>query len=99
MRQHFGGELGARTDADDVGFGDARFQFVLGQRLGMRLDLRIAGCMEGVDGGLADAFQQQDADVLLGVRGLLLRHAGRRDAEWRDGHYARWGGGLLRCGR
>ncbi|CAM4433948.1 hypothetical protein STPA111741_17515 [Stenotrophomonas pavanii] len=78
LGQHLGAELGARTDADDVRLGDARLQFVLGQCLGVRLDLAIAGGAEHLHGGLADPLQQQHADILLGERGLLRRHGATR---------------------
>ncbi|MNM94598.1 hypothetical protein D3C81_1070080 [compost metagenome] len=78
LGQHLGAELGARTDADDVRFGDPRLQFVLGQRLGVRLDLAVAGGAEHLHGGLADPLQQQYADILLRERGLLRRHGAAR---------------------
>ncbi len=69
--QHFGVELGARADADEVGLGDASLQLVLGQRFLVDVDLGIAGGVERLDRAAADAFEQKDADVLLGERGLL----------------------------
>ena len=55
--------------------GDACLQFVLGQGLGVIFDLAVAGRLEGIDRGLADAFQQQDPDVLFRVRGFREGHA------------------------
>ena len=78
LGQHLGAELGARTDADDVRLGDARLQFVLGQCLGVRFDLAVAGGAEHLHGGLADPLQQQHADILLRERGLLRRHGATR---------------------
>src|SRR3546814_4947546 len=71
--QHFGRELGARADADEVRVGNAPPQFIFRQRLGVQVDVGVAGIAERVDRGLADAFEQQHADVLAGVRGLLHR--------------------------
>ncbi|KAG0929288.1 hypothetical protein G6F31_017409 [Rhizopus arrhizus] len=78
LGQHLGAELGTRADADDVRLGDARLQFVLGQRLGVRFDLAVAGGAEHLHGGLADPLQQQHADILLRERGLLRRHGATR---------------------
>jgi hypothetical protein len=64
LGEHFGIELGARTDADDVRIGDAPLQFILGQRLLVQFDLAVAGGLEGLDRAAADAFEQQHADVL-----------------------------------
>jgi hypothetical protein len=69
--QDLGTELGARTDADDVGFLDALDQLVLGQGLGVDLDLAVAGGLEGVDRRLADPLKQQYVDALLRVGGLF----------------------------
>jgi len=68
---HLGAELGARTDADEVGVGDTPFQLVFGKRFLVAFDLRVAGCGEFVDRTLADAFEQQHADVLLRKRRSL----------------------------
>ena len=76
LGQHLGGQLGARADADEMRIGDRLAQFVLGQRLGVGDDVAVAGGAEGLDGIRADAFEQQDLDVLLRIRGFLGRHVG-----------------------
>ena len=82
------GQLGAGANADEVRIGDGPAQFVLGQRLGVGDDVAVPGGAEGLHRVLADAFEQQDADVLLRVGGFLRGHG---DAYGERGalHYAR----------
>jgi hypothetical protein len=76
--EHALGQLRARADADEVRFGDARLQLVLFQRFGVKLDIGVARLLEGLHCALADAFQQQHADVLTRKRGFLA-HGGGND--------------------
>ena len=46
--------------------GNAPLQFVFGQRLGVKIDIAVAGRLERFHGGGAHAFEQQYLDVLLG---------------------------------
>ena len=66
--EHRGGQLSAAADAEDV---DAV------QRVGQRLaverglhagDVRVAGAGEHIHRGVVNAFEQQDADEVLGKR-------------------------------
>src|SRR5690606_1883386 len=76
LRNHLGGDLGTRADADDVRARDLLDQLVAGERPGQQLHLAIAGIVEDVHRPLADALEQHHADILLGERGLW-RHARR----------------------
>ena len=75
--QDLGAELGARTQAHDMRLTDARLQLVFRQCLAVVFDLAVAGGLEDLHCGLADAFQQQHPDVLFREGGLLAGHACR----------------------
>ena len=58
-------QLGARADTDEVRIGDFLDQLFLGQRVRQVLDVGIARSVQGINGRLMDAFQQQDTDFAL----------------------------------
>src|SRR5262245_25414551 len=62
--------MGARSDTDDVRFGNAVFQLIPAQRFLVIFDLAVAGLAETLHRAAADAFEQQYLDVLFRERGL-----------------------------
>ena len=64
--EHFFPELGARADADHVHALQSLAQLRAVQRLGQTGDVLVAGGAEKLDGGLMNALQQQNLDLVLG---------------------------------
>ena len=65
VAQHLGGELGARADAHKMRVGDLGLELVVGQGAGQAFDLAVARRAQHVDGRRVDAFEQQEADLVL----------------------------------
>ena len=77
--QRVGIQAGARADADDVRLAQFGDEGVGRERLVEAADVAVAGIGEGLGGAVADAFQQQHADVGFG-EGSGGHDAGKRAA-------------------
>ncbi|MCY1172855.1 hypothetical protein D9M73_129990 [compost metagenome] len=69
--EDFLGQLGTRTDADEVSVGDLFLQLVTRQRALQVLDVGVASGLQGVHGVLVDTFEKKELDLALVERGRL----------------------------
>ena len=58
-------QLGARADTDEVRIGNLLDQLFLAQGMGQVFDIGVTRGVQGINGGLMHAFQQQDPDFAL----------------------------------
>src|SRR5690606_27005460 len=58
-------QLGAGADADEVRISDLLDQLFLAKRMAQVLDIGVARSIQGINGRLMNAFQQQDPDFAL----------------------------------
>jgi len=70
MRQHLGGELGARAHADEVHVRDLVEQLLPFQRAGQQLHVGVIRRSQGIHRALVYAFEQQELDFAF-VQGRL----------------------------
>lgn len=59
------GQLGARTDAEDMRLLDRLDQLGLVERLRQAGQVGVAGLLQGSDGGIVDPLEQEDAEAVL----------------------------------
>ncbi|MNZ98931.1 hypothetical protein D3C78_1182370 [compost metagenome] len=64
------GQLGTRTDADEVGISDLFLEFCFRQRASEVLDVGVAGGLEGIDRVLVHTFKKKEPDLALVERSL-----------------------------
>lgn len=64
------GQLGARTDADEVGICDLFLQLGFRQRTSEVFDVGVAGGLEGIDRVLVHTFKKKEPDLALVERSL-----------------------------
>ena len=68
--EHLFGELGAGTDANEMGVLDLVCQVVAGQRSGQQLHVAVAVRLQVLHGVFVDALEQENADLVLLKRSI-----------------------------